>query len=280
MFQSNNVMSKSRAFVFTWNNYAEESEATLEKLGSTYLVYGREIAPETGTPHLQGYVYFKNPRHVGSVRKALKGAHVEKALGSSDSNYTYCTKGGDFIELGVKPLSPKEKGKKEQDRWREIKEAVNAGKMEDLDFNLVVKHDKAFERQYFRHMQAQVPKWNEHESEWWHGPTGTGKTRKAEELYPDAYKKMLNKWWDNYKFQEVVLIDDLDPTHELKFGAALKHYADHYRTRVEFKGGSAEINPKKIIVTSQYLIEEVFKDLETVAALKRRFHVTHFRMPL
>lgn len=273
-------MTSSRSFTFTWNNPTEESAAILTKLSADYVLYGKEVAPETGTPHFQGYVYFKNKRSLPSVIKKLKGAHVEVAKGSPDQNYTYCTKGGDFTEIGIKPLSPKEKGQKEKDRWQAIKYAVNEGKMEDLDFSLVVKHDKAFERQYFRYMQSGVPKWNEHDSEWWHGPTGTGKTRQAEELYPDAYKKMLNKWWDNYKFQEVVLIDDLDPTHELKFGAALKHYADHYRTRVEFKGGSAEINPKKIIVTSQYLIEEVFKDPETVAALKRRFRVTHFREPL
>ena len=89
---------------------------------------------------------------------------------------------------------------------------------------------------------------------------------------------MKNKWWNGYKFQEVCIIDDIDPTHKRWIGAFLKEWSDHYMFSAESKGGVMVIRPKIIVVTSQYSIGQVFtdsetgvRDVETVAALERRF---------
>jgi len=46
---------------------------------------------------------------------------------------------------------------------------------------------------------------------WLWGKTGTGKTRTAVSLLPDAYFKSNGggKWWPNYDGEEDVIIDDL-----------------------------------------------------------------------
>ena len=43
---------------FTINDYSEEDIQEMKMFGTeycTYIVFGKEIAPSTGTPHLQGY---------------------------------------------------------------------------------------------------------------------------------------------------------------------------------------------------------------------------------
>lgn len=83
----------------------------------------------------------------------------------------------------------------------------------------------------------------------------------------------MNKWWDSYIDQEEVLIDDVDYNQANWIGNFLKIWADHYPFIAEFKGGSRLIRPKKIIVTTQYSIENLFNDSELQAALNRRFRL-------
>lgn len=50
-------------YVFTWNNYPEDKCDEILKRSKykfTYCIYGREVAPTTGTPHLQGYAERKH----------------------------------------------------------------------------------------------------------------------------------------------------------------------------------------------------------------------------
>ncbi|UNI72380.1 MAG: replication associated protein [Chaetfec virus UA24_3359] len=117
------------------------------------------------------------------------------------------------------------------------------------------------------------------QNEWWWGPAGTGKSRAAFEGYPGAYIKSLNKWWDGYHDQDVVIIDDWGPNQGVLVDH-LKHWADRYPFPAECKGSCMRIRPKKLIVTSNYSIEQCFDREEDVAAIKRRFKVTRFHKPL
>lgn len=91
-------MAQSRAFCFTWNNPPEEPVFP----ESRYLVYGKEIAPTTGTPHLQGLILFPSARRLSTVIKALPGCHVEIAH-DLKASIVYCKKGNDFVEVGTPP---------------------------------------------------------------------------------------------------------------------------------------------------------------------------------
>lgn len=94
---------RARRWVFTWNNYDDAAINALNSLECVYLVYGRERAPGTGTPHLQGFVIFRNGRHRTAIIADVGGGHWEPAHGTSQQAADYCKKDGDFVERGEFP---------------------------------------------------------------------------------------------------------------------------------------------------------------------------------
>lgn len=62
-------------------------------------VCGQEVG-ESGTPHLQGYVYLKNARTFAQMKAKWGSCHWEKAKGNPKQNRTYCTKDDHYVEGG------------------------------------------------------------------------------------------------------------------------------------------------------------------------------------
>lgn len=98
-------MSQSKSFCVTINNYEDDcidKIKTIEKI--TYAVFGKEIAPNTGTKHLQGYIQWKSKTRFATVKKAFEKIglkpHIEIAHGNVEQNQTYCKKENDFTEWG------------------------------------------------------------------------------------------------------------------------------------------------------------------------------------
>lgn len=96
-----------RAWVFTINNYTPEDESAVLALASQEgkikrMAVGKEVAPTTGTPHLQGYVRFVKSVRQGQVCAALGGrAHVEPRVADEPTAAGYALKGGEvFVNFG------------------------------------------------------------------------------------------------------------------------------------------------------------------------------------
>ena len=85
---------------------------------------------------------------------------------------------------------------------------------------------------------------------------------------------MLNRWWDNYKDEEVVRIEEVSPDHKEWIGAFMKIWADRSPFNAEIKGAVTMIRPQKIVVTSNYPPEECFK-VGDLPAIQRRFKVRY-----
>ncbi len=97
------TMNPAIKWVFTFNNYNDKDYKTIKKLCSVYCrmaVIGKEVG-EQGTPHLQGYIEFKTKARPKSKFKFTDKIHWEKAKGSKEDNYVYCTKDGDFWTLNM-----------------------------------------------------------------------------------------------------------------------------------------------------------------------------------
>lgn len=274
-------MSRSRAYVFTLNNYTEEEEAELyPKLAKCkYASVGREVGKERGTPHLQGVVWFHNAKSFNAARRFLgprcRVEPVEAKIPSKAINYTQ--KEGNFKEWGIKPLDPKRKGSQEQERWEDALKAAKEGRLDDIPADIALRYYSTIKR--IKHDYERPPQdLAAVTGIWYYGPPGTGKSYTARQKYPDSYIKNQNKWWDGYQGEDSVIIDDFDSA---ALGHHLKIWADRYAFRAEVKGGTLFIRPTFIIITSNYSIEELFKDDQVLAdAIKRRFKCTHFNEPL
>lgn len=266
--------SKGRNYCFTLNNPEEGVEEYIQSIECRYMVYGREVG-ESGTPHLQGLICFDNQRSFGGVLSLFLPyhPHVEKIRGTVDQNDAYCKKDGDIWCKGDKPLSAKEKGKMEKERWTVALTAAKEGRLDDIDDDIRFKHYNTCKNIMKDHlvMPADV---DGKTGLWIYGLSGCGKSRYARYTYPGAYLKMANKWWDGYQAQEFVIIEDLDPRHNM-LGHHLKLWTDRYSFLAETKGSAFAIRPKKIIITSQYPISQVFDDVLTVDALTRRCDILH-----
>lgn len=276
---------RHQAYCFTINNWTPADRDLVEALplhGATYFVCGLEVAPDTGTPHFQGYVHFENPRDYGGVAKLLPRAHLEGARGSARDNDTYCRKGvaggGECFSWGDLPQDPKDQGVKEQARWKEIREMAITGKLEEIDPKVYVCHYSSLKRIAADHM-VRPPDLETVCGRWFWGPAGTGKTTTARATYPEAYIKSRDKWWDGYQGEEVVILDDLDKYH-VALAGLLKDWGDKWTFKAEIKGGYLWIRPQVFVVTTQYAIDTIWSDEETQDALKRRFVVEHFNKEL
>ncbi len=74
-----------------------------------YMIVGHEIAPDTGTAHIQGYCRLKTKIRHATMVALLPRAHITAANGSDWQNHVYCPKDKEFTEWGKIPKEPKEK---------------------------------------------------------------------------------------------------------------------------------------------------------------------------
>jgi hypothetical protein len=266
-------MAKARAWVFTFNNYTDADESTIQGIDSTYLVYGREVAPTTGTPHLQGYIYFKNARSRKSLVKKGFSCFIAPAKGTSLANLKYASKDKNVFESGTRPATPTEKGNLEKDRWKAIWESAKSGSLEDIEPSVRVQNYRTLKQISVDHA-VKPPDLDGPCGYWIWGKPGTGKTHLARKQYPTAYIKQRNKWFDGYDGEETVILDDMDP-YAKALGGLIKDWTSSWAFRAETKGSTAYIRPKRFIITSQYTPEQIWEDTETVAAIRDRCIFVH-----
>lgn len=111
--------------------------------------------------------------------------------------------------------------------------------------------------------------------EWHYGPSGAGKTTAVRTAHPDAYIKPRTKWWDGYRPEDpkhaVVIMDDVDPFCGPGLTGLIKDWGDKWTFQAEIKGGSMTIRPTKMIITSQYHPNQIWKDAESLDAILRRY---------
>lgn len=302
--------NKNKYFTFVVNNYTEQDEKTVQLvalLKTVYTIYGREIG-ENGTPHLQGFLITRVPMRFQTISKLLPRAHIEIAKKCALANFRYCSKSGDYwihCDPGYsedgKPL--KEKASKINNQTLdEAYELAKEGKFMEISKKHWLKYHKEFEQIYIENKKPEdlilsngSLSFFKNHFLWLQGPTGVGKSyhckmieyildcfytkykhnrdiRYIPQCFMKTYKKNINKWWDNYSLEDIVLLEEMDPERAKYMAGFLKIWCDQYTFPVEVKGSSLScIRPKFIIVTSNYRLRDCFPNINDYEPLERRF---------
>lgn len=282
---SDNLCDKmtSRAWCFTVNN-PESCVLWEERPASVaYCVWQLEMG-ESGTPHLQGYIRFKNSvRFTGVLAVLPQGAHVERRNGTEQQAVEYCKKEDTRLEGPWEEGDPANPGKRTD--LQEFAVAVLSGtKQRKLaeDFpSVFLRCSSGMDR-----MAKTIPPPERLAVEcftFW-GPTNTGKTHLAHTLFPGLYRVLINEqgkpWFDGYDGEETILFDDYRGEISISLFLVL---LDRWPMRVECKGTTVRAQWRNVVITSNDGPDTWYSTLKIGAAsqdaLSRRLgdehHVFH-----
>lgn len=286
----------SKYHCFTINNPTQQcfrclqalADATRTETGDCrYLCYGFEIAPSTGTFHLQGYIELRKRCPSETVRKAL-GGRADVTFRYKDSTSKSCREycsgevagkekkvpGVDFFEYGC--ISEQRRGKRND--LMEIKQHIDDGKSDEwIARNYFVQwciYRKSFET--YRSLVAESRNWP---TRVWvfFGKTGTGKTRAGMEI-TDGSNRFVSwcsnlQWFDGYSGQSLVILDEMLGSADGISPSFLLRLLDCYELRVPTKGSTVKFRATDIVITSNLHPRDWFPELSAMSqeALLRRF---------
>lgn len=238
----------------------------------SYLTYQREICPETGREHWQGYLELTSRQRLQGAKRVLRdpAAHLEPRKGTATQASEYAQK-EDTRKEGTSPVEVGHRSSVTQGQRTDllaVKALLDKGATEaeiaDEEFSTWAKYYRAIER--YKRIQQPVRNFKT-DLYVLAGETGVGKSRMCSEVYPDAYWKPRGNWWDGYDGQEVVIIDDFYGW--LPWDLLLR-LTDRYPLTVETKGGSVNFVAKTVVITSNQDYSQWYKEAIDKAPLERR----------
>lgn len=256
----------SKSWVFTLNNYTQHDCQMLDDLECSYIVYGKEVSPTTGTPHLQGFITFKRTYRLPQLKKIMPEAHWDIARSVDAQNY--CLKDHNYKIRDNRVPS-------QRDDLQTVSSYIMSNhtiQETALQFpTTFIKFSSGIEKLY-AHVKNN-PRTKDTPPPmvvWLYGPTGIGKTRSVREEEPNLWISEDNlKWFTGYENQEAVLLDDFRP-HFCSYSFLLR-LLDRYSFDVQVKYGSRTWNPKRIYITSPTHPVEMYQNVsEDIQQLLRR----------
>lgn len=263
---------KARSWMITINNPTEEEVETLKADTFSYMCFQYEKGEEE-TLHIHAYIHYPTPR-LWPKRKYPR-AHIEPVK-DNKACIAYCTKKDTRVEgpweFGTKP---------EPGRRTDLETAARAVVDGEKTVKELAKEEPALVARCYRGLQyLETVKYEDRKEkpfiEWIWGATGVGKTKYAYQLNGTKYMKDGTRWWDGYKQQNVILIDDFDGCWPFR---DLLRLLDRYPYQGQTKGGYVAVNSEAIIITcdkppsgfwSGKELEQILRRIDNVQEIKGR----------
>lgn len=271
------MLKQLRNFMFTWNNPGQAlfnnddvDEAALtaheylkiqfedQTIPLSFITYGEEYGEE-GTFHFQGYCELSKRVSFNRVKDIFVGSHLEPRRGTQRQAIEYCRKGGKYISYG----EPKIQGDRtDLQHTKSLLDANSSVKTLLNDGEITTYQGLRLAEALLRY--CDTPRNYKPEVLWFYGSTGSGKTRTALRVLPNAYFKtnVSPKWWPGYDGEEDIIIDDLRPS--VVSYLSLLGYLDRYSFQVEDKGITRQFRGRRIIITAPCVPEEMYKEYNEI----------------
>lgn len=286
----------AREWVFTINNWSDVDITNLYKIEARYKCWAPEVGAK-GTPHIQGYIAFKDAKTRKAVSKLIPrawlAARSPKSSPQNARNYIvgpYSKDGKekpfnkDAVEVGTIPKQG------ERNDLKDFHDAIQAGKRgrslsEDhlalrakyprLEQILINEDDK--QRAIDMYERGERP---EIHIRW--GEPGVGKSKYVYDKHKASNIYELNLgdgsggsvWWDGYDGEEVVLINDFDGELGWKY---LLRLLDRYPFRLQVKGSHRWRLCKYIYITSNCSPDQWYRKESYHPLLRRLDSVTEVK---
>lgn len=240
-----------------------------------YAVYQLERCPSTGNLHVQGYIHLRDKRDKWFLIKNYSStASFKPCRGDEFDNTKYCSKdesrvAGPWTFGDINDVT----NQGERNDLTEIVKAVKDGndftKLITTYGDKFIKNWKSLDQLGIKLLSEQFKKVNRNIEVWWFwGAPGTGKSKLAQEMLPNAYRKDGTQWWDGYRCEDEVIIEDLNELLDRKDRDNFLKWLDIYPWQVQYKGGYIQACWTKVIVTSNHHPKQLWNAEE----LKRRLH--------
>lgn len=287
-------MSQGRLWIIVWNNYpanfCEILSEVAERDNVEWLAVTEEVAPTTGTRHLQGNIYTQRKITKGGLVRLLDipAIHVgdrngRPCYGNVGANLDYITKTGvKLFEWGHRPpLSTPGAERRQPTDWGEIRDLAKAGRFDDIEH--------AYPREFIMYgprirtlYRPPVQTLDRIDVRYIFGNAGIGKDHYVRTTWPGLYLVERNgEDWTGYMNEEVVYIPDVSPTFFVNFGLQrVKQLFDKWPLKVRvLYGGDKLIRPKTVIMTSNYPFEHALNLIPHAEHEPLRRRVQVFHMP-
>ncbi len=280
---------RGRAWCFTINNYSPAQENYFANEfpdgKTTYVIVGKEVAPSTGTRHLQGYFSFKHGTERNVAQKLITkdglypAGRLVKAKGSGIENQIYCRKEGEILldagipttirgtggHIDATAINPKGQSQMILAVDRAIKNGATEGELRENPDHTVMLYrfrNGINEAKEFYNRKKDKP--DPEVFVLW-GKTWCGKSHWVMDNFTrnPEYTYMVSPgdtrtWWNGYVGQPCIWFDDFEPHHLSK--NAIKRILDKYGYSVEPKNAMTPIISKYIVFTSNTNPETWYRD--------------------